>query len=80
MELTATFGQQAVGRWEDEVASAESLRLGDVKVMDMYSTEGQALAAALALAVALALAAAATSVQSAVEEWIVFTITFEQMQ
>jgi hypothetical protein len=46
MELTATFGQQAVGRWEDEVASAESLRLGDVKVMDMYSTQGQASAAA----------------------------------
>jgi hypothetical protein len=60
MELTATFGQQAVGRWEDEVASAESLRLGDVKVMDMYSTQGQASAAASA--------AAATSVQSAVEE------------
>jgi hypothetical protein len=28
----------------------------------------------------LALAAAATSVQSAVEEWIDFAITFEQMQ
>jgi hypothetical protein len=68
MELTATFGQQAVGRWEDEVASAKSLRLGDVKVMDMYSTQGQASAAA------------ATSVQSAVEEWINFAITFEQMQ
>jgi hypothetical protein len=40
MELIATFSQQAVGRWEDEVASAESLRLGDVKVMDMYSTQG----------------------------------------
>jgi hypothetical protein len=73
MELTATFGQQAVGRWEDEVASAESLRLGDVKVMDMYSTQG------LAPAPAPALGAAATSVQSAVEEWIDFAITFEQM-
>jgi hypothetical protein len=78
MEMTATFSQQAVGRWEDEVASAESLRLGDVKVMDMYSTQGQASAAAPALAAALA--AAATSVQSAVEKWIDFTITFEQMQ
>jgi hypothetical protein len=79
MELTATFGQQAVGRWEDEVASAESLRLGDVKVMDMYSTQGQALAAAAAMAMASALAAAATLVQSVVEEWIDFAITFEQM-
>jgi hypothetical protein len=80
MELTATFGQQAVGRWEDEVASAELLRLGDVKVMDMYATQGQASAVAAALATALASAAAATPVQSAVEEWIDFTITFEQMQ
>jgi hypothetical protein len=60
------------------VASAESLRLGDVKVMDMYSTQGQA--SAVAPASAAASAAAATSVQSAVEEWIDFTITFEQMQ
>jgi hypothetical protein len=54
------------------VASAESLRLGDVKVMDMYSTQGPAAA--------LASGAAATLVQSAVEEWIDFAITFEQMQ
>jgi hypothetical protein len=56
------------------VASAESLRLEDVKVMDMYSIQG------LAVAAALASGAAATSVQSAVEEWIDFAITFEQMQ
>jgi hypothetical protein len=56
------------------VASAKLLRLGNVKVMDMYSTQG------LALAVALASEAAATSVQSAVEEWIDFASTFEQMQ
>jgi hypothetical protein len=80
MELTATFSQQAVGRWEDEVASAESLRLGDVKVMDMYSTQGPASAAAPALAPAPASGVAATLVQSAVEKWIDFAITFEQMQ
>src|SRR3979490_2248496 len=28
-ELTATFGQQATEKWEDEVTSAESTRLGN---------------------------------------------------
>jgi hypothetical protein len=75
-ELTATFGQQAVERWEDEVSAAESLRLADVKVMDMYATQ----ASALALALALASGSASSLVQSAVEEWIDFAIIFEQMQ
>jgi len=39
-ELTATFGQQATEKWEDEVTSAESTRLADVRVMDMYATQG----------------------------------------
>ena len=75
VELTAAFGQQAIERWEDEVTSAESLRLTNVKVMDMYATQGfTSASSALASGPALAL------VQSPVEEWIDFAIIFEQMQ
>jgi len=85
-ELTAAFGRQATERWEDEVASAELLRLTDVKVMDMYTTQGMASATATApgsasgSASALGPGLASTSVQSAVEEWIDFAIIVEQMQ
>ena len=50
------------------MTTAESLRLTNVKVMDMYGTQGSASALA------------STLVQSAVEEWIDFAIVFEQMQ
>ena len=49
-ELTATFGQQATEKWEDEVTSAESTRLADVRVMDMYATQGMGTGIAAGLA------------------------------
>ena len=76
-ELTTVFGKQAIQRWEEEVTRAELLRLTNIKVMDMYATQGAAYAISSAeSAVAVALA----SVQSPVEEWIDFVIIFEQMQ
>jgi len=74
--LTAAVGQQAVKRWEDEVAAAESLRLTDVKAMDIYTTRGSGSAAGVGPGVGSAPAA----VQSVVEEWIDFAITVQQMQ
>src|SRR3981189_766087 len=49
-ELTATFGQQVTEKWEDEVTSAESTRLADVRVMDMYATQGMGTGIAAGLA------------------------------
>jgi len=72
--LTAAFGQQAVERWEDEVAAAESLRLTDVKAMDIYATRGSEAG------VGAGEAPAPAPVQSAVEEWIDFAIIVQQMQ
>ncbi|KAF8220297.1 hypothetical protein L208DRAFT_1127104, partial [Tricholoma matsutake] len=37
-ELTAAFSQLAIKQWEDEVRAAKSLRLTDIRVMDMYAT------------------------------------------
>ena len=71
-ELMAAFGQQATERWEDKVTAAELLRLTDVKVMDMYATQGLGLGSGLP--------SASTLVQSAVEEWVDFAIIVEQMQ
>jgi hypothetical protein len=68
------FRQQAIEGWEAEVTLAESLRIMDVKVMDMYATQRFEAASASALGSASALA------QSLVEEWIDFVIVFEQMQ
>jgi hypothetical protein len=52
-DLTAAFGQQAIERWEDEVTTAEVLRLTDVKVMDMYATQGSELASRMGMAMAV---------------------------
>jgi hypothetical protein len=60
-ELTAAFGPQAIERWEDEVTAAESLRLIDVKVMDMYATRGRATGAAARSAAASGTAAASAT-------------------
>jgi hypothetical protein len=54
-DLTAAFGQQAIKRWEDEVTTAEVLRLTDVKVMDMYTTQGSELASRMGIALGTAL-------------------------
>jgi hypothetical protein len=62
------------------VAAAELLRLTDVKVMDMYATQGMASATATAPSLGSGPALASTSVQSVVEEWIDFAIIVEQMQ
>jgi hypothetical protein len=78
-ELMAAFGQQAIERWEEQVTLAESLRLTNVKVMDMYATQGSGSATS-GSGPASASASASTLVQSAVEEWIDFAIVFEQMQ
>jgi hypothetical protein len=56
---------------------AEKLRQINVKVMDMYGTQGSASATS---APGMATASGPTLVQSAVEEWIDFAIVFEQMQ
>jgi Kyakuja-Dileera-Zisupton transposase len=74
--LTAAFGQQAIERWEDEVMAAETRRLTDISVMDMYATHISEAAAGSGSAIPSATAL----VQSAVEEWIDFAILFEQMQ
>ena len=93
VELTATFGNQAVGQWEDEVIAAEAVRLADVKVMDVYATRAPAMASGsgsgsgTGLGTGLgtgsgsgsALDSASTVVQS-VEEWIDFAICVEEMQ
>jgi hypothetical protein len=75
-DLTAAFGQQVVERWEDEVTAAESLRLKDVKAMDIYATRGSGAGAGAATPAG----AAPAPVQSAVEEWIDFAIIVQQMQ
>ncbi|KAF8221961.1 hypothetical protein L208DRAFT_1325044, partial [Tricholoma matsutake] len=77
-DLTAAFGQQAVQRWEDEVTAAESLRLTDVKALDIYATQGSGVGVGMSLA--LEMGAALAPVQSVVEEWIDFTIIIQQMQ
>jgi hypothetical protein len=83
-ELTAAFGQQPIERWEDEVISAETRRLTDIKVMDMYATQISEAAAAAGSGSGSAPGAASSSgtapVQSAVEEWIDFAILCQQMQ
>ena len=61
VELTAAFGPQAIERWEDEVTTAESLRLIDVKVMDMYATRGSAMEMAAGSGTAAGSAMAAKS-------------------
>ena len=86
--LTAAFGQQATEKWEDEVTAAESDRLTDLNVMDMYATQGLGSNAATApgagsgaaSASASASASVPASAQSAVEEWVDFAILVEQMQ
>ena len=84
--LTAAFGQQATEKWEDEVTAAESDRLTDLNVMDMYGTQGLGSDAATApgagsgAASASASASVPASAQSAVEEWVDFAILVEQMQ
>jgi hypothetical protein len=67
-----TVGNQAVHHWEDVVMGAEALRLADVTVMDIYTM--QASPSGLALTTAL------TLLQSAVEEWIDFTISVQERQ
>ena len=81
-ELTAAFGQQPIERWEDEVISAETQRLTDIKVMDMYATKISEAAAGAASASASGAASSSgmAPVQSAVEEWIDFAILCQQMQ
>jgi hypothetical protein len=79
VELMAAFGQQAIERWEEEVTRTELLRIMNIKVMDMYGTQGSASVSSgsgrgSGLGLGLAL------IQSAVEEWIDFAIIFEQMQ
>src|ERR1700723_3445298 len=86
--LTAAFGQQATEKWEDEVTAAESDRLTDLNVMDMYATQGLGSNAATApgagsgaaSASASASASVPASAQSAVKEWVDFAILVEQMQ
>jgi hypothetical protein len=63
-DLTAAFGKQAIERWEDEVTTAEVLRLTDVKVMDMYATQGSELASRMGMASGTAMAAGARSASS----------------
>jgi Kyakuja-Dileera-Zisupton transposase len=60
-ELTTAFGQQAIERWEDQVMAAESLRLTDITVMDMYATQLSETAAASGAATASAAAAGTTT-------------------
>jgi hypothetical protein len=86
-ELTAAFGQRATNQWEDEVVAAETQRLIDIRVMDMYATHISETAVgtgssdtATGAGSALPSASATALVQSAVEEWIDFTILFEEMQ
>lgn len=74
--LTATFGQQAVDVWEQQVLAAEAVRLTNIKSMDIYATQGSAAEAAAASAPA----AAPIPSQSAAEEWIDFAIIVQEMQ